>query len=120
MNPTTILAVVLTFLLSIGGAYFKGKSDGHKIQEGEQARIDRVAEQVYVAAQKGAASEIAKIKITNTTITQKMQKEIYEKLVYLSADCRNTPDGMLYINAALAGTSPRPGNSKLPRIESAQ
>jgi hypothetical protein len=120
INPTAILAIALAFLLSIGGAYFKGKSDGHKIQEGEQALINRVADQAYLSAQKGAAIEIGKIKVTNTTITQKMQKEIYEKPVYLSAECRNTPDGLQFINAALAGTAVRPGNSKLPRIESAR
>jgi len=120
INPTAILAIALAFLLSVGGAYFKGKSDGNKIQEGEQARIDRVAEQAYLSAQKAVAEEIAKIKVTNTTITQKMQKEIHEKPVYLSADCRNTPDGMQFINAALAGTAIGASPSKLPRIESAK
>lgn len=116
-NPTTILAAVLAFVLSVGGAYVWGRHDGNKIQEAEQARVDRMATEAFNAAQKATASEIAKIKIVNSTVVQKLEREIYEKPVY--RECVNTPDGMLAINAALAGTSIGAGNRKLPRIDTA-
>lgn len=115
LNPAVILSLALAFFLAIGGAYFKGKSDGYKIQEGEQARINRLAEQVYEQAQKATATEIAKIKVTNTTVRQVLEKEIHEKPVYV--DCRHSADGLRAINTALSGTSVSANTGELPRIE---
>ena len=115
MNPSLILAGALGLLVTIGGSYWKGRSDGYKIQEAETARIERVAREAYQSAQKAAAGEIAKIQVNNQTIVQKVQKEIYEKPVYLSADCRHTPDGLHYVNAALTGGAISVGGGKLSR-----
>jgi len=112
-SPTLILGAILALILSCGGAFIGGYKHGYNVSEGEQAKIDLVARKVQEAAAIGTASEIAKIKVTNTTIHNRLEKEVYEKPVYLSSTCRHTADGLLDINAALAG-SVAISNLKLP------
>lgn len=113
MNPWIILGVAGFYLASVGGAAYKGYRYGYDVQEAEAARVERIARAARDAAQQGAAVEIAKLTVTHTTIKQKVEKEIYEKPVY--RECVHSPDGLRWVNAALAGGSLPAGGGKLSR-----
>lgn len=100
-NPWVLLALLLLWWGSVVSAYLKGQATGRESQRAEQAKIEAVATQVREDAQQGAADAIAKIKIVNTTIQQRIQKEVYTSIVY--RDCKHTPDGLRAVNQALTG-----------------
>ncbi len=112
-SPTVIICAILALIISCGGAFWGGYRHGYNVSEGNSAKIDLAIKQTQEAAAIGTAAEIAKIKVNNTTIRQTLEKEIYEKPVYL--DCRHSALGLLSVNAALTGSSA--GNLKLPRID---
>lgn len=110
MNPWVLLGIV-TAALAIGAGGFKLGVD-HEVAT--QVREDKLVQKAIDASTESAAKAIAGIKVKNTTIQQTLQKEIHEKPVYM--DCRNTPDGMRAINAALEPS----GNGKLPGTDAAK
>jgi len=112
-SPTIILGAILALILSCGGAFYGGYRHGYNVSEGNAAKIAVAIKQTQEAAAIGTAAEIAKIKVVNQTIRQTLEKEIYEKPVYL--DCRHSALGMQSVNAALTGS--RSDNLKLPRID---
>lgn len=114
-SPSLILGAILALILSCGGAFIGGYRHGYNVSEGNAAKIDLAIKQTQEAAALGTAAEIAKIKVTNTTIRQTLEKEIYEKPVYL--DCRHSAFGLQSVNAALTGQSA--DNRKLPGIDTA-
>ncbi len=71
-------------------------------------------ERILKIATQGAAEEIAKIKVQNTTIRQTLEKETREKLVY--TECRHSPDSFRLLNSALLGGVA--GLSELPSSNS--
>ena len=73
----------------------------------------RIATSTRDIALQATAEAIAKIKVTNTTIRQRTEKEVYEKPVY--RDCRHDAVGLQIINAAL--TEPA-GDIELPAADS--
>jgi hypothetical protein len=109
-SPSLILGAILALILSCGGAFYGGYRHGYNVSEGNAAKIDLAIKKTQEAAALGTAAEIAKIKVSNTTIRQTLEKEIYEKPVYL--DCRHSALGMQSVNAALTGS--RSDNLKLP------
>ena len=115
LSPTIILGAILALILSCGRAFWGGYRHGYNVSQGEQAKIAVAIKQTQEAAALGTAAEIAKIKVTNQTIRQTLEKEIYEKPVYL--DCRHSALGMQSVNAALTGS--RSDNLKLPGIDTA-
>jgi hypothetical protein len=118
-SPQVWLIGALSFLLAVGGAYIKGRTDGGAIARADQAEVLELARQVRDDAQRGAAEAIAKIEIKQTTIRQTLEKEIHEKPVY--RDCRHDADSLPRINAALTGREPQPaGGGKLPRLDATQ
>lgn len=109
-SPSIILGAILALILSCGGAFIGGYRHGYNVSEGKQAQIAVAIKQTQEAAALGTAAEIAKIKVVNQTIRQTLEKEIYEKPVYL--DCRHSALGLQSVNAALTGS--RSHNLKLP------
>ena len=107
MNPYVLLVV---FLAAVGGSF----KFGIEFEFARQAREDQHIAEAVDAATGVVAKAIAGIRVNNTTIQQTLQKEIHEKPVYV--DCRNTPDGLRAINAALEP----PGNGKLPGADAAK
>lgn len=91
-------AAVFTF-----GAWVNGYRWAEKYTSLElaHANTDKAVRDVADAARKSTAEEISKIKITNTTINRKVEREVQEHTVY--ATCRVPASGMLIANEALAG-----------------
>jgi len=114
-SPTIILGAILALILSCGGAFYGGYRHGYNVSEGNAAKIAVAIQKTREAAALGTAAEIAKIKVVNQTIRQTLEKEIYEKPVYI--DCRHSALGMQSVNAALTGS--RSDNHKLPGIDTA-
>ena len=100
MNPYALIAAgILALSLAVGGFTF-----GVKYARGQQARTEQLIARVADEAQRGAAAEIAKIEIKNTTIRQQLETVTREVPVY--RDCRNTADGMRLLNDALRAPEP--------------
>lgn len=115
-SPQAWLIGALSFLLAVGGAYIKGRTDGGAIARADQAEVLELARKVQDAAQQGAAEAIAKIEVKNTTIRQTLEREIHEKPVYVA--CSHDADSLQRINAAITGREPDAASSgKLPRLD---
>jgi hypothetical protein len=113
MNPYVILAGISFFVLSTAGTYIAGRRDGQRIelsgclakaaavQEASMAQAAAIQEAAQIASN-AAAEAIAGIKVENTTIRQKVEKEIHT----IPADCA-VPDSVLDLtNQALTGQEP--------------
>ena len=117
MNPYILLGGVAAALISLGGAYLQGRSDGADKCIAEQARDERVVQIASAAAGEAAASAITQIKVRNTTIKQEVQREIVETVRY--RECVH-PDGVVRnINAALTGESAPAASGVMPAASSA-
>jgi len=115
-SPQVWLIGALSFLLAVGGAYIKGRTDGGAIARADQAEVLELARQVRDDAQRGAAEAIAKIEVKHTTVRAAVEREIHEKLVY--RECVHSADQLQRINAAITGREPQPaGGGKLPRLD---
>ena len=99
MNPTIILAVVILWGASVVGTYFYGRSDGKELEAGSNAKIELAIAATLEQAQLGAANEIAKIKVVNTTVQGRTETLVRDNVVY--RECRHAPDGLRNINEAL-------------------
>lgn len=117
MHPYVILAAVLAWGVSAGGAFLYGQHVGAEHELATQARIDKTIEATRDAAQKGAADAIAALKPVNKTIVQKTQREITENVVY--RDCRVPPAGMRLANEAITGRPEPAGDQQLPGADAA-
>lgn len=67
-----------------------------------QAREDKVRQVATEAASQAAAGAIAKIKVTNQTILQEVQRETRTNTVYL--DCRHSTETFENLNRVLSLT----------------
>ncbi len=115
MNPWLLLAVVLAWGASVGGAFFYGEGVGEaRVKAGQKDRDDLVRE-IRDAGQKGAAEAIAKLKPRNVTIRQEIAREIETHHVY--SDCRIPPHGVRLANEAITGRAEPAGGGELPRAE---
>lgn len=113
MNPYVLLAVVVGWCASVGGAGWYGMGLGEDRIIAKQASDDKIRQQTFNDAQRGAAAAIAANKPINTTIVQKTQKEIRENTVY--ADCRVPARGVQLANEAITGRPAQPvGSGGLP------
>lgn len=119
MNPYVLLAIVVGWCASVGGAGWYGMGLGEDRIIAKQASDDKIRQDTREAAQLGAADAIAKLKPVNTTIRAKTETIVRESPVY--RDCLNTPDGLRNINAALAGQPAEPaGGERLPKAPTAK
>ena len=107
MNPYIIIA----FLVAILGAGAGGFKLGADHEVAAQAREQNHIAEAVDAANASSAEAISKIRVTNTTIANEVQREIQTKTVY--ADCRHSPDGLRLVNEALANAKST-GDGKLP------
>lgn len=119
MNPYLLLTLVIGWGASVGGAFFYGHGVGKDSEIAGQTQINKAIADTRAVAQLGAADEIAKIKVVNTTVRGKTETIVRENVVY--RDCRHGPDGVRSINAALAGAIAEPaGSGKLPAADAAK
>lgn len=86
----------------IVAAYGFGRWDGVRLKEGEQDRTQLAIEAAAKDAREATAKAIASIRVHNTTIQQRLEKEVRSEPVY--RDCRLTPSGVRDINEALTGS----------------
>ncbi|VTU25414.1 hypothetical protein H4CHR_01589 [Variovorax sp. PBS-H4] len=105
-NPWALLAIVIAWGSSIAGAGWYGMGIGRDQEIAGQSKIKQAIEDTREAAQQGAAYAIAALKPVNTTIVQKVQREITQNTVY--RDCRVPADGVQLANQAITGRSPEP------------
>jgi hypothetical protein len=112
LNPWVLLGGLVVLIAAFGGGYMTGKD----MIEGQVAREERAALIARNEALKVTAAAIATIEVKNTTIKQKVEREVREKTIY--RECKHTPDGLRGINSALGHESA--GDSKLPKANPAK
>lgn len=98
MNPTVILAVLLGWTLSLGGAGWYGFGLGYDRHVAEEAKDKDAADKVRKEALSAAADAIAKIDVKNVTIQGKVIERIRTETVY--SDCVHSPDTWALIQQA--------------------
>lgn len=112
-----IIAVLL--IASWGAAGYVGWRASANALLAKQAREEDLMQKVEERAVTGAATAISRIKVTNKTIHNEVQREVRIEPVY--ADCRHSPDGLRGVNAALTN---RPveatGDRVMPGADSAR
>lgn len=108
MNPYVLLAIVVGWCASVGGAGWYGIGLGEDRIIAKQASDDKIRQQTFDDAQRGAAAAIAANKPINNTIVQKVQHEIRTERVY--ADCRVPASGMQLANQAITGRPAEPAS----------
>lgn len=119
MNPYVLLALVLAWGVSVGGAFFYGQGVGKESEIAGQAQIKQAIADTREAGQQGAAAAIAANRPINRTIVQRAEKEIYENTVY--RDCRVPASGVQLANEAITGRKSEPaGDRVLPGAEPAK
>lgn len=106
MNPYVLLALVVGWVASVGGAGWYGIGIGENNIIAKQASDEQIRRETREDAQQGAAAAIAANKPINNTIVQKVQHEIRTERVY--ADCRVPAAGMQLANQAITGRPPEP------------
>lgn len=120
MNPYFLLASVIAWAASVGGAFFYGQGIGKDSEIATQSREDKVAVIATEAAASAAAYAISKLEIKHATIRQTLQREVIEKPVF--RDCRSGADAARMLNdtigapaaasAASGGQLPPPGPTR--------
>lgn len=85
-------------------SYGQGRVHGRESQEARTARDERVAAIATEAAASAAASAIQQIRIVNTTIQRRVEREVQVNTVY--RDCAHPPGVRDDINRALTGREP--------------
>lgn len=118
LNPWVLLALVIAWGASVAGAFFYGQDIGRDGEIAGQAKINKAIEETREKAQQGAADEISKIKIVNTTIRQKAETVVRVEPQYV--DCRHAPGMRDTINSAITGRTEPAGDGKLPVAQPAK
>ena len=117
IKPYLYAAIAVALLGSITGAYVKGRADGRAVETAQQAKLDAQVQRIAEAAQRAAASEIAKIEVKNVTIRQKAETITREVPVY--TDCKHDPAGLQLVNEALTGGAKPSSSGAMPGTGSA-
>lgn len=116
MNPSVLLAALVVWVASIGGAFFYGQGVGKDAQVAKEAAVKDAIAETRKAALEGAADAIAKIKVRSTTIQGKVETIVRDKPVY--RDCQHDPDGLRNVNEALGGRTGPAGSGVVPGADS--
>lgn len=107
------MAAVGTFwLITLGGAFYYGGRN----EKLNNVELKAMAEEAGKAAQKGAAIEIAKIRVRNTTIKGRVETIVRDNPVY--RDCSHDDATLGLLNDAILGR--KPSDSSVPRAVSPQ
>lgn len=93
-------------LVAAGMAYVQGRRDGRELETAKAAREHQIAVMAVDKASSAAAAAIREIKVTNTTIKQRVEREIQTRVEY--RDCRHAPGVLDDINETLTGKRPKP------------
>lgn len=109
MNPYLIITALLAAIATGAG----GIKIGIDIERASQAREDEHIAQAVDAANNAAAEAISKIRVTNQTIRQEVERETRTNTVYVT--CHHTTAGLSGVNSALTG-EPSSGG-KLPQTD---
>lgn len=117
MNPWFLLAVVVGWGASVGGAFLYGEAVGEARQKASMSDQADLVRETREAGQQGAADAIAKLKPRNVTIRQELEREIHTNTVY--SDCRVPAAGVQIVNDALGGRAQPAGGGELPRADTA-
>lgn len=115
MNPYVALAVIILWGTSVGGSFWYGTDVGKDSEKAKAAEVKQAIEDTREIARQGAASEIAKIKVRNTTIQGKLETITRDNIVY--RDCQHTDDAFRLLNESITGkASPagRDGSDGVP------
>lgn len=112
-----LLAAVIAWCASAGGAYVYGRSDGRDLQQATQRREDDIESRATDAAIKAAAVAIANIEVKHVTVKQRVETEIRDRPVY--RDCQHPAGVLRDINEALTGQPQPAGDRKLPSPDAA-
>jgi hypothetical protein len=120
MNPWALLAIVLAVGALTSGAYVRGRRDGENAEIASRQRVEDVRIAATEAAASAVASGLARMKVTNTTIHQTLEKEIRENTVY--RDCRSGPGpvGLLNSTSGVAPAASTAGGDQLPAAGAAR
>ncbi len=120
MNPWMILGVLAAIGTAGGVGYLKGSQHMKNEIESDIAREERIGQIAFANALSASASQIAKIRVTNKTITQELEREIRFEPVYI--DCRHSDDTKRMLDAILTGSQPAESfdRSILPETNSAE
>lgn len=102
INPYLKWVKIAAAVVVVVGAF----AGGVRYERGQQARIELAIEEAGKSAQIATAGEIAKLKITNTTIQGKVETIIHEQKVF--DQCIVPADAVGLLNDAIRGAeSPR-------------
>lgn len=104
MNPYVMLAAVIFWAASVGGAGWFGIGVGKDQEVSKRAAVDQAVIDTREAAQQGTAAALAAMKPINTTIVQRTEHEIRQNTVY--ADCVLPAGGLSLANQAITGRVP--------------
>lgn len=99
MNPWVVLVLAIALF---GGGFKLGVDHEYASQKREDAHVAEAVD----AALDVTSKAIARIRVTNTTIQNEVQREIRTNTVYSNPDCSFTPDGLRIANEALAPRRP--------------
>lgn len=106
MNPYLIIGALIVWGVTFVGGYGYGHRAGVDRTISSQTSADQVRRETIEAAQQGAATAIAALKPLNTTIVQKVQRELQTNTVY--RDCKLPPAGLQLANEAITGRPAEP------------
>lgn len=99
-----IIGIVAGILIALGLAFGAGYSVKATECENTALLIEKASLQASNRATEASTKAIAKIRTTQTTIKQEVQREIIEKPVY--RDCLHDDGVVRNINSALSGQPP--------------
>jgi hypothetical protein len=108
MNPYVLLALMIGWGASVGGAGWYGMGLGEDRIIAKQASDDKIRQQTFDDAQRGAAAAIAANKPINNTIVQKVQREVQTNTIYTT--CRVPASGLQLANEAITGQPTKPAS----------
>lgn len=117
MNPYVLLAGVVLWVATTGGAYWYGTGVGRDGEIASQALAKQVADDTRKLAMEGAANAIAKIVVRNTTVQGRVETIVRDNPVY--RDCVHPADVMRNINEAITGRAGPAGDSSVPGADAA-
>jgi hypothetical protein len=113
-----ILGLCAGVSAGVAGVYFQGKKAGANEVRAQVLTSQQIADAAAAKVADQAAEAISKIKVQNRTITQEVQREVLERVVY--RECVHAPDVVQRINAALTGEGAEPaGTGILPTTDAA-
>lgn len=119
MNPYVLPALVIGWGVSVGGAGWYGMGLGEDRIIAKQASDEKIRQQTFDDAQRGAAAAIAANKPINNTIVQKVQREVQTNTIYTT--CRVPSSGLQLANQAITGRPAEPASGvSVPSPDSPQ